>query len=610
MFSRVQARLPAIYQLSRTYASAAYKKKSKIAKYTVVGIATGSALGAAYHLSKDDEVIYTAEGAHLTVPEQAFKPKLGGYKNLPVVSHFLDDSIHEENTKPRLVVIGSGWGAVSVLEQLEKDDYNVTLISENNYFLFTPLLPSATVGTLEMRSLLEPIRKITDRVKAHFLQVSAKDVDFESKLVEVTDPSTGKDFYVPYDKLVIAVGATSMTHGVEGLENTYQLKTIQDAIKIRRQVLENLEVAALPTTPPEERKRLLSFVVCGGGPTGVEFAAELFDTLNEDLVRWFPKVLREEVSVTIIQSRDHILNTFDTSISAYAEKKFDRERIKIVTNARVQKIDENSVQYTVKNAGDPSNPETVQLPYGFCLWSTGISMTPFARNISEKLEAQKHQRALVTDGTLKLKGIPDGSVYAIGDCATIENPKLLSHIMEICEAADKNKDGSLTFEEFVEAGQYMCRRFPLATNHLSKMSELFKKYDIDNSGTLEIDELRVLLTDLDKKTTNLPATAQVANQQGKYLGKSISRIAKASRQGVSEDQVVQPFAYHHLGSLAYLGNTAVGEFNWGYKMVGGLWALYLWRSVYWSEQVSLRTRLNLSIDWTKGAIWGRDLSAI
>lgn len=151
MFSRVRARLPAIYQLSRTYASAAAKKKSKIAKYTVVGVAAGSALGVAYHLSQDEEVINTAEGAHLTVPEQAFRPKLGGFKNLPVVSHFLDDSIHEVNTKPRLVVIGSGWGAVSVLEQLEKDDYNVTLISENNYFLFTPLLPSATVGTLEMR---------------------------------------------------------------------------------------------------------------------------------------------------------------------------------------------------------------------------------------------------------------------------------------------------------------------------------------------------------------------------------------------------------------------------------------------------------------------------
>jgi NADH dehydrogenase len=76
------------------------------------------------------------------------------------------------------------------------------------------------------RSLLEPIRKIAARVSAHFLQGAAQDIDFDSKLIEVKDRSTGKSFYVPYDKLVISVGATSMTHGVEGLENTYQLKTI------------------------------------------------------------------------------------------------------------------------------------------------------------------------------------------------------------------------------------------------------------------------------------------------------------------------------------------------------------------------------------------------
>lgn len=274
-----------------------------------------------------------------------------------------------------------------------------------------------------------------------------------------------------------------MTHGVEGLENTYQLKTIKDAINIRHQLLDNIERAALPTTSPEERKRLLSFVVCGGGPTGVEFAAELFDTINEEMVKWvslkpaigrrldssfdahsllqFPKVLREEVSVTIIQSRDHILNTFDSSISAYCEKKFDRERIRVVTNARVEKINDTTVVYNVKNEQDPNNREKHELPYGFCLWSTGIgkfsasktqggrepvaliltsfllAMTPFSRGLSEKLEAQKNQRALVTDGYLRLKGIPDGSVYAIGDCATIENPKLLTHIMEIFETADR-----------------------------------------------------------------------------------------------------------------------------------------------------------------------------
>jgi NADH dehydrogenase len=97
------------------------------------------------------------------------------------------------------------------------------------------------------------------------------------------------------------------------------LKSIDDARKIKNQVLDNMELACLPTTSDEERKRLLSFVVCGGGPTGVEFASELFDLLNEDLLYSFPRILRNEISVHIIQSRSHILNTYDEALSKFAE---------------------------------------------------------------------------------------------------------------------------------------------------------------------------------------------------------------------------------------------------------------------------------------------------
>lgn len=132
--------------------------------------------------------------------------------------------------------------------------------------------------------MIESVRKIAARISAHFIEARATDIDLENKLLEVQ----GEDgnFYVPYDKLVVAVGATSITHGIEGIENTVQLKTIRDAMNIRRIVTNNVEKACLPTTTPEERKRLLSFVVCGGGPTGVEFAAEVSDWINEDLVKW------------------------------------------------------------------------------------------------------------------------------------------------------------------------------------------------------------------------------------------------------------------------------------------------------------------------------------
>lgn len=99
------------------------------------------------------------------------------------------------------------------------------------------------------------------------------------------------------------------------------MKSIEDARNIKHKVLENLEIACLPTTSDEERRRLLSFVICGGGPTGVEFAAELCDMLNEDLSRSFPRLLRNEVSVHLIQSRSHILNTYDETLSLYAEVK-------------------------------------------------------------------------------------------------------------------------------------------------------------------------------------------------------------------------------------------------------------------------------------------------
>lgn len=135
---------------------------------------------------------------------------------------------------------------------------------------------AAAVGTVQVRSLIEPLRKIIARLRGHYICGKALDLVMGERLLEVetTGPDGQKhNIYVPYDKLVIAVGSTSTTHGVKGLEHTFQLKTVADAQAIRRRISDNIETASLPATTPEERKRLLSFVICGGGPTGVETAA-------------------------------------------------------------------------------------------------------------------------------------------------------------------------------------------------------------------------------------------------------------------------------------------------------------------------------------------------
>jgi NADH dehydrogenase len=572
-----------------------------------------------------DATTYREDLSHkeLKISQLALTPKRGGPKNLPIAEILVDDEDDEEKAsqrdKPRLVILGGGWGSVALLKELNPDNYHVTLVSPSNYFLFTPMLPSATVGTLELRSLAEPIRRIVARIKGHYIRAYAEDVDFKDKLVEMSQigpDGKAAHFYLPYDKLVIGVGSTTNQHGVKGLENCHFLKDLDDARKIKHKILNNLEAACLPTTTDEERKRLLSFVVSGGGPTGVEFAAELFDLLNEDLTQYFPRLLRNEISVHLIQSRGHILNTYDETVSKYAEERFQRDQVDVLTNSRVKEVRPDSIVFTQKD--EHGNTITKELPMGFCLWSTGVAQTPFSQRLAAQLGGfQTNRHALETDGHLRLNGAPLGDVYAIGDCATVQNniaDNLVTFLQTIAYEKGKNpKDMHITFAEWCEVGRRIRRRFPQAGDHLKRLDRLFEAYDKDQSGTLDFGEMRELLLQIDSTLTSLPATAQRAHQQGQYLARKLNKIARAAPglrmnevvDGDLDDAVYKPFAYRHLGSLAYIGNSAVFDFGNGWASGGGLWALYAWRSVYFAQSVSLRTRMLLAMDWGKRTFFGR-----
>lgn len=149
----------------------------------------------------------------IPVSELALKPRRGGAKNLPIAECLVDDEDTEQmaaqKEKPKLVILGTGWGSIALLKTLNPGDYHITVVSPTNYFLFTPMLPSATVGTLGLRALVEPVRRIIHRVHGHFLKAQAEDVDFSAKLVEVSQVDADgnwQHFYLPYDKLVIGVG--------------------------------------------------------------------------------------------------------------------------------------------------------------------------------------------------------------------------------------------------------------------------------------------------------------------------------------------------------------------------------------------------------------------
>ena len=247
-----------------------------------------------------------------------------------------------EGQKKRVVILGTGWGALSVLNHLQPGQFDITIVSPRNYFLFSPLLPSVTVGTVESRSIVEPIRKLIQ--KHHrgegvtFLEAECVDINPANKQIMCEDKSgivgAVSKFNVDYDILVFAVGAKTNTFHTPGVEeNCFFLKEIEDAQKIRNVIIDLVETASIPGQSESERKRLLHFMVVGGGPTGVEFAAEARDFLREDVARIYPGIERD-VRVTLVQSQDHILNTYDQQISSYAEERFKMDGVDLITNAR------------------------------------------------------------------------------------------------------------------------------------------------------------------------------------------------------------------------------------------------------------------------------------
>lgn len=228
------------------------------------------------------------------------------------VSRNPNDQFDPDPSKKTLVVLGTGWGSVALLKKLDTENYNVIVVSPRNYFLFTPLLPSCTTGTIEHRSIMEPIRNFLRHKKAtvKYYEAEATKIDYEKRVVYVTDDSPIKgdasSTEVPFDMLVVGVGAENATFGIPGVkENSCFLKEVQDAQNIRKRIMDCCETATFPNQSEEEVKRLLHMVVVGGGPTGVEFAGELQDFFENDLKKWMPEIA-PHFKVTLVEALPNV----------------------------------------------------------------------------------------------------------------------------------------------------------------------------------------------------------------------------------------------------------------------------------------------------------------
>lgn len=332
-----------------------------------------------------------------------------GKTNLARINDITNPTSTEK--RERLVILGTGWGSYSVLKTIDKNKFDVIVVSPRNHFLFTPLLCSTTVGTLEFRSVIEPVRNTIFRQPDHFHLSFATKLDIENKKIHCESVLKSELKYtIDFDKLVIGVGALSNTFNVPGVqEHSFFLKEVADARRIRNRILKNFELSVQPGIEDSEANRLLHTVIVGGGPTGVEFGAELYDFVEQDISRLY-KQKKHHVNVTLVES-NQILASFDESLRKYAEKKIkERDRFQLVKSI---------VTEVKKDCVILSNGETI--PCGMVVWSGGIAPRQFVSDLDLK---KNKQGQILTDKYLHVLGDDSKSVFAIGDCADIQDMPL------------------------------------------------------------------------------------------------------------------------------------------------------------------------------------------
>jgi NADH dehydrogenase FAD-containing subunit len=568
----------------------------KNGKYTFALVVVSATMVLIYQLNSDDddqEQVYAQELPPTTNPA-------------PAISHdVLSLDKNDPNRKPRLVILGTGWGAISVLHYIDHTKYEVIIVSPRNYFLFTPMLPSTTTGSVDYRSILDPIRNAIyrktknrniERDSIQFYEARCDAVDYKTNTIlceKLDAPGTLK---IEYDKLVISVGATINTFGTKGVEQyCHFLKEVDHARSIRKSLVTALEKASYPGLSDEEKKRILHFAIVGGGPSGVELAAELNDFLVEEMNKLYPTLL-PHMKISVLEMTPHILSVFDKTLYEYTEKKFRRDRINLLVQNRVMEVkDKELVVFDVQNK------QQNIIPYGVCVWATGIKQNPLVEKIAATLpDSQKHKFALSTDGCLRVQGIPAKNIYAIGDCSRIEQKKLLDTMVDLFTEGDADKDGKLSLIELEELIKKNKKAYPQFQLYVDKVAHYYEKFDVNKDGMLDVNEFKSLLEMADSQLKPLPATAQVASQQGEYLGKSLNGASHINTE-------VDPFVYKHLGHFAFIGSrTAVADiFNY---RSGGFISYVAYKSAYFERQVSWKNRFALIHDWIKTTTFGRDLS--
>jgi NADH:quinone reductase (non-electrogenic) len=313
-----------------------------------------------------------------------------------------------QREKTRILILGGGFGGLYTALELERtlarrSDVEVTLINRDNFFLFTPMLHEVAASDLDPADIVNPIRKLLKRVR--FFHGRVERIDLQAKQVTVAHGYEDHPHELGYHHLVLALGSVANFFKLPGVEErALTMKSLDDAITLRSRLIEHLEEADFECCP-ELRERLLTFVVAGAGFAGVETIAAANDFLRE-AIRFYPNLREEMIRLVLVEFAPGILPELG-ELGAYAAKKLAQRGVEIRLNTAVASMSERGVELS-----DGTIVKTNTL-----IWTAGTAPNPLLAT----LECPKEKGKLIAEATMEVPGWP--GVWALGDCATIRDPK-------------------------------------------------------------------------------------------------------------------------------------------------------------------------------------------
>jgi len=321
----------------------------------------------------------------------------------------------------RILVLGGGFAGVECVRKLEsyfpnENDVQISLVSEDNFFLFTPMLPQVASGTIETRHIVIPVRTLLKRTK--FYEAEVKNIDPYGKTVTLSGTKEKRGISLHYDYLVLALGSQTNFFGMDKLEQlAYSMKTLNDAVVLRNRVIDMLEQADNETNPIL-KKSLLTFVIVGGGFAGIETAGELMDLLH-DARKYYPNTEKTDIRVIVLEALPAILPGFNEKLAKFALEKLHERGIEVKVSTKLSSFsgDEVIIEDARTTTEDTAQFTVNAIQTRTLVWTAGV--TPV--DIIKKSVFKTNRGGIVVDEFLQASDFPE--VFAIGDCCYIIDSK-------------------------------------------------------------------------------------------------------------------------------------------------------------------------------------------